>query len=254
MTKGKRTRAGKHGAPRMHGESGGYGDGHGNGHRNCKWMNEASMKGKEMTAMKIAANRISAKTSIAAIIKRYRARRFRRGFSLFGVLLGLGLAAVVIVGAVGTYNAAREAANRSEALVLLNRIRANIEAAFAGAPSYGNNADLVAALDRRGGIPDSARTIGKDKKVEIRHPFGGLVTVTGGPGGITNRFRIQFADVDNEICAALGDAYAGRSRARAGVISITINGAALTSPVTAAQITTGCDDGDGANDIGFIFG
>ena len=250
MTKGKRTRAGKHGAPRMHGEPGGDGD----GHRNCKWMNETSMKGKEMTAMKIAATRISAKASIAALIKCYRARRFRRGFSLFGVLLGLGLAAVVIVGAVGTYNAAREAANRSEALVLLNRIRANIEAAFAGAPSYGNNADLVAALDRRGGIPDSARTIGKDKKVEIRHPFGGLVTVTGGPGGITNRFRIQFADVDNEICAALGDAYAGRSRARAGVISITINAAALTSPVTAAQITTGCDDGDGANDIGFIFG
>ena len=190
-------------------------------------------------------------TAMTAIIKRYRARRFRRGFSLFGVLLGLGLAAVVIVGAVGTYNAAREAANRSEALVLLNRIRANIEVAFAGAPSYGNNADLVAALDRRGGIPDSARTIGAGNRAQIRHPFGGLVTVIGGPGGITNRFRIRFADVDNEICAALGDAYAG---ARAGVISITINGAALTSPVTAAQITAACDDGDGANNIGFIFG
>ena len=211
-----------------------------------------------MTATKSTATKTTAtKTGMAgmaAAFKRYRARRFRRGFSLFGVLLGLGLAAVVIVGAVGTYNAAREVVNRSEALVLLNRIRANIEAAFAGAPSYGNNADLVAALDRRGGIPDSARTIGAGNKAEIRHPFGGLVTVTGGPGGISNRFRIQFADVDNEICASLGDAYAGRSRARAGVISITINGAALTSPVTAAQITAACDDGDGANDIGFIFG
>ena len=200
-----------------------------------------------MTAMNKTA------TAITGIAKRYRARRFRRGFSLFGVLLGLGLASVVIVGAVGTYNAAREAANRTEALVLLNRIRASVEAAFAGAPSYGNNTDLVAALDRRGGVPDSARTL-KGKKVEIRHPFGGLVTVTGGPGGITNRFRIGFADVDNEICAALADAYAGRSRARAGVISIVINGATLASPVTAAQITAGCDDGDGANDIGFIFG
>ena len=103
-------------------------------------------------------------------------------------------------------------------------------------------------------FPTAPGRSGPGKKVEIRHPFGGLVTVTGGPGGITNRFRIQFADVDNEICAALGDAYAGRSRARAGVISITINAAALTSPVTAAQITAACDDGDGANDIGFIFG
>ena len=97
---------------------GGYGDGHGNG----KWMKEKSMKGREMTATEE-----SGMAGMAALIKRYRARRFRRGFSLFGVLLGLGLAAVVIVGAVGTYNAAREAANRSEALVLLNRIRANIE-------------------------------------------------------------------------------------------------------------------------------
>ena len=194
-----------------------------------------------------------AMAGMARVVKRYRARRFRRGFSLFGVLLGLGLASVVIVGAVSTYNAAREAANRSEALMLLNRIRANVEAAFAGAPSYGNNADLVAALDRRGGIPDSARTIAGDN-IEIRHPFGGLVTVIGGPGGIANRFQILFADVDNEICAALGDAYAGRSRARAGVISIAINGATLASPVTAAQITAACDDGDGANDIGFVFG
>ena len=244
MARGNRTRAGKHGGLVS------YGDSHGN----CKWMKETAMKGREMTATKSTATKTTGMAGVAAAVKRYRARRFRRGFSLFGVLLGLGLAAVVIVGAVGTYNAAREAANRSEALVLLNRIRANIEAAFAGAPSYGNNADLVAALDRRGGIPDSARTIGAGKKAEIRHPFGGLVTVTGGPGGITNRFRIQFADVDNEICAVLGDAYAGRSRARAGVISITINGAALTSPVTAAQITAACDDGDGANDIGFIFG
>ena len=42
MTKEKRTRAGKHGASRKHARrTGGYGDGHGNGHRNCKWMNEA---------------------------------------------------------------------------------------------------------------------------------------------------------------------------------------------------------------------
>ena len=105
-----------------------------------------------MTATKSTATKTTGMAGMAAAVKRYRARRFRCGFSLFGVLLGLGLAAVVIVGAVGTYNAAREAANRSETLVLLNRIRANIEAAFAGAPSYGNNSDLVAALDRRGGI------------------------------------------------------------------------------------------------------
>ena len=180
-------------------------------------------------------------------------RRWRRGFSLFGVLLGLGLAAVVIVGAVGTYNAARESANRTAALTLLSQLRANVEAAFAGAPSYGDRADLVPAIDRRGGIPGGAR-VESGGSVSIRHPFGGAVTVLGGPAGVTNRFRITFKDVDDAICAALGDAYAGRSRARAGLVQMLINGTTLSSPVTNAQVTTNCDDGDAANDIGFVFG
>ena len=90
--------------------------------------------------------------------------------------------------------------------------------------------------------------------VSIHHPFGGAVTVLGGPGGVTNRFRITFEDVDDAICAALGDAFAGRSRARAGLVEMTINGAALASPVTNAQVTANCDDGDAENDIGFTFG
>ena len=186
-------------------------------------------------------------------LRRLGARRWRRGFSLFGVLLGLGLAAVVIVGAVGTYNAARESANRTAALTLLSQLRANVEAAFAGAPSYGNKADLVPAIDRRGGIPGGAR-VESGGRAAIRHPFGGAVTVTGGPAGITNRFRITFEEVDDAICAALGDAYAGRSRARAGLVGMRINGTTLASPVTNAQVTANCDDGDAANDIGFIFG
>ena len=189
----------------------------------------------------------------AAALRQLRQRRYRRGFSLFGVLLGLTLAAVAIVGAVSLYNAARESANRSQALTLLNQLRANVESVFAGAPSYGNDTDLIATIDRRGGIPDSARVM-SGTTVQIRHPFGGLVTVTGGPGGAANQFHIVFNDVDNEVCAAMGDAYAGRSRARAGIVSLTINGTILASPVTVAQVTANCDDGAGANDIGFTFG
>ena len=37
-------------------------------------------------------------------------------------------------------------------------------------------------------------------------------------------------------------------------MSITVNGTTLTSPVTVAQVTANCDDGAGANDIGFTFG
>ena len=129
---------------------------------------------------------------VRSALGRLRRRRYRRGFSLFGVLLALTLAAVAIVGAVSLYNAARESANRSQALALLNQLRANVESVYAGAPSYGNASDLIATIDRRGGIPDSARVV-SGRTVQIRHPFGGLVTVTGGPGGATNQFpdRLQ---------------------------------------------------------------
>ena len=78
--------------------------------------------------------------------------------------------------------------------------------------------------------------------------------LTGGPGGVTNRFRITFEDVDDAICAALGDAFAGRSRARAGLVEMVVNGTTLASPVTNVQVTTNCAEGDAANDIGFTFG
>ena len=99
----------------------------------------------------------------AAALRQLRQRRYRRGFSLFGVLLGLTLAAVAIVGAVSLYNAARESANRSQALTLLNQLRANVESVYAGAPSYGKDTDLIATVDRRGGIPDSARLVANKK-------------------------------------------------------------------------------------------
>ena len=141
-------------------------------------------------------------------------RRWRRGFSLFGVLLGLTLAAVAIVGAVGLYNAARQSANRSEALSLLNQLRANVESIYAGAPSYGNDTDLIATVDRRGGIPDTARMV-SGTAVQIRHPFGGLM-MTGGPGGNTNQFRIVFNDVDDEVCAGWATRCGGTIAVRAG--------------------------------------
>ena len=187
------------------------------------------------------------------LFRRLARRRYRRGFSLFGVLLGLGLAATVIVGVVGIYNSARESANRMEVLTLLNQIRVNTESVFAGAPSYGSDTNLVAMLDLRGGIPDKAR-LEVGGVVQITHPFGGSVAVVGGPGGVANRFQVTFEDVDNEVCAALGDAYAGRTRARAGVISIVVNTIILAAPATIEQITTNCNAGAGANDIGFVFG
>ena len=168
------------------------------------------------------------------------------------MLLGLGLAAVVIVGAVGTYNAARESANRSAALTLLSQLRANIEAAYAGAPSYGNNADLVPAIDRRGGIPAAPASFpGKSRPSAIpsaaqsRSSAGRAAspTVSASPSrtSTTPSARRLATPRRAQPCPR-----------RAG--SMTFNGTTLASPVTNAQVTAGCNKGDAANDIGFTFG
>ena len=184
-------------------------------------------------------------------MRQLRRRRYRRGFSLFGVLLGLTLAAVAIVGAVSLYNAARESANRSQALTLLNQLRANVESVFAGAPSYGNDTNLIATVDPRGGIPDSARWWSANKQVQIRHPFGGRVTITGGPGGAANQFRIVFRRRRRRgLRRTRGCLCRPQPRTRGDRLTHHQRHHALTSPVTVAQVTANCDDGAGANDKG----
>ena len=183
-----------------------------------------------------------------------RSRRWR-GFSLFGVLLGLAVAGSVIVGAVALYNTTQEAAGRTEIVTLLSQLKAGVQRTFAGRPSYGASGDdLIATLDRRGGIPDNARvtTGGGDDPVtvSIQHPFDGTVEIEAEVG----EYTIKFNDLDNEICAALADVYVGQTRARTGLVSIDFSGSTETAPIEVAQVTAGCGEGAGENDVTFRFG
>ena len=165
------------------------------------------------------------------------------GFSLFGVLLGLGLAAVVIVGSVGLYNKSREATNRSETLSLVTQLRANVESVFLNYPSYGTGS-LIPALEARDLIPDKARK----SATEIVHPYGGTVTITG----VTDNFTMAFATLDLGACVSLGDAYAGRSTGRAGLIALNIDGNVMALPATGATVVAACDN-DSVNTVTFTF-
>ena len=181
--------------------------------------------------------------------KAARSRRWR-GFSLFGVLLGLAVAGVVIVGSVALYNQTQEAAGRSEALTLLSQLKGAVERTYAGRPNYGAaGTDLIPTIDRRGGIPSNAR-VDNAGTVEIWHPFDGQVIIRSRGG----QYTIQFLGLDNEICAALADVYVGQTRARTGLVLIQFNNRQNRSPVTVEQVTAGCNAGAGDNDIRFRFG
>ena len=178
-----------------------------------------------------------------------RSRRWR-GFSLFGVLLGLAVAGAVIVGAVSLFNTTQESAGRTEIVTLLSQLKAGVHRTFAGRPNYGTG-DLKATLDLRGVIPDNAAVRNAAGVLTgIQHPFNAAVTITGATG----QFTIAFADLDNEICATLLDVYVGQTRARTGLVKVVVGSETASSPITVANVGVVCDDGPSANDVTFHFG
>lgn len=189
-----------------------------------------------------------------------RSRRSRRrttaGLSIFGVMLGGLLAAAAMIWIVDLYQGAREDQNRDQAIALLQRLRGSVERVYAGSPNYGaSQTNLVPILASRGLIPDSAM-VGAGNTATIRHGFGGAVTILGNPGGSSpTQFRITFAGVEGEVCAALADVFVGRTRARTGIVSIVFNSTAVTAPVTRANVTSNCNafPAAGAN-LSFQFG
>ena len=178
-----------------------------------------------------------------------RSRRWR-GFSLFGVLLGLAVAGAVIVGAVSLFNTTQESAGRTEIVTLVSQLKAGVHRTFAGRPNYGTG-NLMATLDLRGAIPDNAAVRSSTGALTaIQHPFNAAVTITGATG----QFTIALADLDNEICAALLDVYVGQTRARTGLVQVAVGSTTEAAPITVADVATLCDDGAGANDVTLTFG
>ena len=63
--------------------------------------------------------------------------------------------------------------------------------------------------------------------------------------------QISFASgstvLDDDICAALGERSAGKSRGRTGLDEVRVNGTVMALPYTVATVATQCNAGDGAN-------
>ena len=171
---------------------------------------------------------------------------------IFGVLLGVGVTGFILAAALGIFDQASTKWERTDTISLLSVLRMNVQRDYANAGSYGNNTNLVAALDSRGSIPDNARRV-VGGTTQIHHPMGGEVRVVGGPGGVGTQYRITLRGLNNEDCAAIGDEFVGQSATRSRLVSVVMNGSTVAAPVTRAQLTTGCNGGQAANNIGFIF-
>ena len=178
----------------------------------------------------------------------------RRGLTLFGSLMGLGLGAVATIGAVGLYQSATDAMKRTDTLGLITQLSTSVRTVFASRGSYGaENTNLIPALHKRAAIPDAALS-GTDAAPTITHPYGGFVEIEARGQG--RNFRIELQRLQGDVCRAIGDAYSGPGRSRSGLAYIDfgtsgtiVRGAGIDSDA----IDNGCNQPGIGNTIALAF-
>ncbi len=139
-------------------------------------------------------------------------RRHQTGATLLEALAFLGIAAIVVVGAISMFRAAQGSAQANDMVGQLNGIRSAVKTLFASQASYAVNAAASSAsfpslgagkvstpagsvgplLISAGAVPDTARISGG----RIYNSFGGTI----GVGGNDDSFWIVYTNVPQEVC------------------------------------------------------
>ena len=171
--------------------------------------------------------------------------RPRRAMNLTDNLWGLGLVAVGIVIILGMGIRGYALYQEQRASLLLSGLVRAVTSTFQSTRNYGTRS-LIGTLDGFGRLPEEY-VVRSGGNVRLEHPWGGQVVVNGGPGGNTNEFRIRFNDLDDDICAAVAERSAGKTRGRSGLDEVRINGNVLALPYTVQTVTRQCNAGNGRN-------
>ena len=178
--------------------------------------------------------------------------RVRRGMNLTDNLFALGITAVVLVVVLSAGLYGRSLYQEQRATFLLTQLVQAVSTTFQSTRTYGDDTDLIPVLDGYGRLPEEFKVVdGSDTTME--HPFGGAVTITGGPGSETNRYMIAFTGLDDDICASLAEKTSGRSRGRSGLAEVEINDTDMSMPYTPVEAEAECDEGDESNKIEWVY-
>jgi len=157
-------------------------------------------------------------------------RHAQRGASLLEIIAYLGVAAVVVYGAVSLLTQAFGGANSNRALVEVTSLRTQVKKIYMGqAAGYGVGS-MNAALVLQNAFPT---TLTVTAPSTVTNSWNGGVVLTGA----TTTFTISYASVPADVCSSLVSVQGG-----AGWTSIAVNGAAaLTPPITPTAAGTACN-------------
>jgi hypothetical protein len=153
------------------------------------------------------------------------AARGQRGASLLEAISYLGIAAVVVIGAIALLSTAFSSANTNAVSEQVSAIQSGVKKLYSGQSSNYSGLDNT-VLAAAGVFPS---TLAAASNGTVTNTWDGTVTVTGS----NTTFAIQFTSVPQSVCV-------NAVSAGGGWTSISINGTDITLPATPADATTDC--------------
>ncbi len=205
--------------------------------------------------------------------------RARRGAALFDVLLAVGIAGVVIVGAILLYQSVTGSWARSELVQLSRELRGAAERIYTGYADYDGLS--LARLCQAGAVPEANMTPPSNpntpcQTTRFTTPLSALQTADSLaawpliPASATTAkaFQIGFAALDAAACTALLSGYAGKTTNRSGFVGADVRGAGANgtanwsartwgqftaAPLGQADIDSLCSRPDGRNTVFLAF-
>lgn len=159
--------------------------------------------------------------------------RRQRGASLLEAIAYLGIAAIVVVGAIALLRGAFDSANTNELSEQVSALQTGVRKLYMGQP--GGYASLSNQVVENAGIfPTTLVASGADA-TSVLDSWSGNVTLTG----TATNFTIEFDAVPNDVCI--------NAVTQSGSwTSISINGTANTPPVSPATASGACNTGSNA--------
>lgn len=153
----------------------------------------------------------------------------QRGASLLEGLAYLGVAAVVILGAVSLLNSALNGAQSNRSVEELTALRTGVKKLYGGQGYTGISEDSVWDA---GLIPGTLKPTTTGTTTALTNSWGGAVTITS---AAASEFSISYASVPKDACVSMISGATGWTKIKVGsAADIT------TFPVTAADAISKC--------------
>lgn len=160
---------------------------------------------------------------------KFNMKRKQAGATILEAIAYLGIAAVVIIGALSLFGSGLSGADTNKAMEELTGIRSGTKSFFTGQAGYGTSGTLLnGALITAKVIPGTMSVSGTN----ITNAWGGAVNVTS----TGTAFTIQTDLVPQDVCAKITSAAGG-----SGWMGISVNGAAMTMPTTSTSAAAACN-------------